>query len=89
MKLLLFFAAALLQTAINYATGVTRMAHIKGGVSHNVRKKLIKKYVVTNEISNDAPSYRVGEALRASPKGLARLPNIYNLERYQLFLREP
>ena len=44
---------------------------------------------MTNKISNDAPSYRVGEALRASPKGLARLPNIYNLERYQLFMREP
>jgi hypothetical protein len=26
----------------------------------------------------------VGEASRASPKGLARLPNIYNSERYQL-----
>ena len=32
---------------------------------------------------NDAPSYRVGEASRARPKGLPRLPNIYNLEMYQ------
>jgi len=56
VKLLLFFAAASLQTAINYATGVTRMAHVKGGVSHNLRTKLIEKYVVTNKISNDAPS---------------------------------
>jgi hypothetical protein len=35
---------------------------------------------------NDAPSYRVGEAPRAHPKGLTRLPNIYNLERYQLLI---
>jgi len=33
---------------------------------------------------NDAPSYRVGEARRATPKGLARLPNIYPSEMYQL-----
>ena len=32
---------------------------------------------------NDVPSYSVGEASRANPKGLARLPNIYNSERYQ------
>ena len=33
---------------------------------------------------NDPPSYRVGEASRANPKGLARLPNIYNSEMYQI-----
>jgi len=57
---------------------------LQGGVSHNLRKKLIKYVQLKTKISNDTPSYRVGEAPRAHPKGLTRLPNIYNLERYQL-----
>jgi hypothetical protein len=33
----------------------------------------------------ETPEDRVGEALRATPYGLARLPNIYLSERYQIF----
>jgi hypothetical protein len=36
------------------------------------------------KILNDGPSYRAGEAPRASPFGLARLPYILRLEMYQL-----
>ena len=32
---------------------------------------------------SDSPSYRVGEASRAHPNGLARLPNIYSSVMYQ------
>jgi hypothetical protein len=34
--------------------------------------------------SNDGPIYRAGEAPRASPFGLARLPCILRLEMYQM-----
>ncbi|WP_435547082.1 hypothetical protein, partial [Desulfobacterium sp. N47] len=48
------------------------------------KKKPIKyaqlqpKYLMMSQVID------VGEAPRAHPKGLAHLPNIYNLERYRL-----
>jgi len=44
--------------------------------------------LVNTKTCNGGPSYRVGEASRAHPKGLDRLPNIYNLEMYQLQKKE-
>jgi len=41
------------------------------------------RYLAIIKMCNDSPSYRLGEASRAHPKGLARLPNIYPSERYQ------
>ena len=49
-------------------------------------KKSLIEYLPISKMCNDGPSYRVGEASRASPKGLARLPNIYNSEMYQVFI---
>ena len=64
------------------------MALLKGEF-HTILKKINQIWAATYKKSNDAPSYRAGEAPRTHPKGLARLPYIYNLETYQLFLREP
>ena len=41
-----------------------------------------------SEICNDGPSYRVGEAPRATPFGLARLPNIDLSVMYQIHVNE-
>ena len=39
--------------------------------------------MVVVRMFNDRPSYRVGEAPRVTPFGLARLPNICLSETYQ------
>jgi hypothetical protein len=75
VEFLLFgIAAASWQTAhLYYATSKLWMAN-RGASPRNlfIRKKF-----------NDYPSYRVGEASRAHPKGLALLPNISPSEMYQ------
>jgi len=68
---------------LNYTTGVHRMVISRGSFTFFPKKSLIE-YLPISKMCNDGPSYRVGEASRTSPKGLARLPNIYNLERYQV-----
>jgi len=69
---------------LNYTTGVHRMVISRGSFTFFPKKSLIE-YLPISKMCNDGPSYRVGEASRASPKGLARLPNIYNSEMYQTY----
>ena len=81
VEFLLFgIAAASLQTShLYYATSKIWMAN-RGASPRNlfIRKKF-----------NDSTSYRVGEASRAHPKGLALLPNISPSEMYQVSIRIP
>ena len=58
---------------------------IPDGLIHKGASPLFYKWKIgRGKISNDGPSYRAGEAPRASPFGLARLPYILRLEMYQL-----
>jgi hypothetical protein len=79
LEFLLFgIAAASWQTAhLYYATSKIWMAN-RGASPLNlfIRKKF-----------NDPTSYRIGEASRAHPKGLALLPNISPSEMYQVTIR--
>src|SRR5210317_1184164 len=53
---------------------------------HAFLKRISSLFMSISKICNDGPSYRVGEAPRATPFGLARLPNIDLSVMYQLYL---
>jgi hypothetical protein len=46
----------------------------------------LTEFLTIKEIPSNGPSYGVGQAPRASPKGLTRLPNIHPSEMYQFLL---
>ena len=70
---------------LNSATGVPGWATKQWSFTYINSTKSYPRSLVTTKICNGGPSYRVEEAPRATPYGLARLPNIYNLEVYQFW----
>jgi len=64
-------------------TGSLRMVLLHRGASPI---ESLKRALVSGKISNDGPSYRAGQAPRATPCGLARLPYICHSETYQVIL---
>jgi len=80
--LLILFAAASLQTALILCHRSDPDGSYKGEL-HLIPVKKSTRRPATKKICNNGPSCRVGEASRAHPKGLARLPNIYLSVMYQ------
>ena len=67
-----------------HATVTFRMAtKYTGELRLFVVQNRLTEFLTFKEISSNGPSYGVGQAPRASPKGLTRLPNIHTSERYQ------
>ncbi len=78
--LFMFFSCHVADRSNNSVTGIIPDGFKRGELR---LQQIVNGNLAVVKMYNNGPSNRVGEAPRASPKGLARLPNICYSETYQ------